>query len=109
TSQVEHLFAPVDPGQRDGVGVELEVEAGADGDFQGGAGRLAADPLAGVAEQVAVKESDFAVVGTGFLVPVSVPSGGAITGGHGSPRFESASQTIRVRPMWGTNRPTVSQ
>ncbi|OLT85335.1 hypothetical protein BKG58_14905 [Mycobacteroides abscessus subsp. abscessus] len=74
TGQVEYLLAPVDAGRPDSFGAEGQVEASADRDFQNVAGGLAADPLAGVAEQVAVEEPDLTVIVAGFLVPVPVPA-----------------------------------
>ena len=67
----ERYRAPLDAGQPDIVGVVAEVEPAANGHLQNVAGRLRADPLPAVAEQVSVEEAHLLVVGAGVLVPVA--------------------------------------
>lgn len=69
--ELEHRRTELDADQAHVGAVELEVAAGADGDFEHVAARLAAYPLAAVAQQQAFEEGNAAVVLPGMSVPVT--------------------------------------
>ncbi len=75
----QHLLAEVDAGERDVLGVGREIEAGADRYLEHLAPGLRASPRSGVAEQHAVHQLHLPVIGTGMLVPVTMPPLAAVT------------------------------
>src|SRR5262249_41440957 len=78
----EHGRAEIDPPQLHPGGIKRQVQAGADGDLQGGPGGLPADPGPAVSEQYAVIEAHLLVIGRRRLVPVALPPVTVLSPGH---------------------------